>query len=78
MYTVNKVNNFSILSRNVTNQSLPGWEQFNYSRPGRVWLVTSRTGKSLTFFYSVMLFYFYSRILILLKLWMTRNMGALI
>jgi hypothetical protein len=28
---------------------------FNYSRPGRVWLVTSRlgTGKSFTFFYSV-------------------------
>jgi hypothetical protein len=31
-------------------------EQFNYSRPGRVWLVTSRlgTGKSINFFYSVL------------------------
>jgi hypothetical protein len=30
-------------------------KKFNYSRPGRVWLVTSRlgTGKWLTFFYSV-------------------------
>ncbi len=37
--------------------TLPGREYFNYSRPGRVWLVTSRlgTGKSLTFFYSVLL-----------------------
>jgi hypothetical protein len=42
-------------SRDVTNQTLPGWEKFNNSRPGRVWLVTCRlgTGKSLTFFYSV-------------------------
>ena len=34
---------------------LTGREKFNYSRPGRVWLLTSRLGmgKSLTFFYSV-------------------------
>jgi hypothetical protein len=38
-----------------TNQTLPGRELLNYSRPGRVWLVTSRlgTGKTITFFYSV-------------------------
>ncbi len=36
-------------------QTLTGREKFNYSRPGRVWLVTSRlrTAKSQTFFYSV-------------------------
>ncbi len=36
-------------------QTIPDREQLNYSSPGRVWLVTSRlrTGKSLTFFYSV-------------------------
>ncbi len=41
--------------RDVTKQTLPGREQKNLSRPGRVWLVTSRLGmgKSLTFFYSV-------------------------
>ncbi len=30
--------------RDVTNQTLPGREKFNCSRPGRVWLVTSRAG----------------------------------
>ncbi len=36
-----------------------GREYFNYSLPGRLWLVTSRlgTGKSLAFFYSVELAY---------------------
>jgi hypothetical protein len=39
----------------VTNQTLPGGEQFNYSLPWRVWSVASRlgTGKPLNFFYSV-------------------------
>ncbi len=39
----------------VSNQTLPGREWLNYSRPGRVCLVTFRlgTGKSLTFFYIV-------------------------
>jgi hypothetical protein len=52
-YTVKKVTYFPVPSRDVTNQTLPGREQFNYSRPWRVWLVTSRLGrgKSLTFFY---------------------------
>ncbi len=38
-----------------TDQTLPGREQFNYSRPGRVWSVTSQLGteKSVTFFCSV-------------------------
>jgi hypothetical protein len=50
-----KVYDFPILSRDVTNQTLPGGEQFNYSQAGRVWLVTSRlgTGKLLAFLYSV-------------------------
>jgi hypothetical protein len=52
LYTVKKGNNFPVLSRDVTNETLSGRELFNYSRPGRVWLVTSRlgTGKSLPFF----------------------------
>ncbi len=35
------------------NQTLPGRESLNYSRPGRTWLVTSRlkTGKTITFNY---------------------------
>ncbi len=46
------VTDFSIPNRDVTNQTLPGLEFFNYSRPWRVWLVTSRlgTGKTITFF----------------------------
>jgi hypothetical protein len=46
---------FPVLSRDVTNQTLPGREYFNYSLPARVWLVTSLpgTGKSIIFFYSV-------------------------
>jgi hypothetical protein len=53
-YTVKKVNDFPVPSRDVTEQTLPG-RNFYYSRAGRVWLVTSRlgTGISLTFFYSV-------------------------
>jgi hypothetical protein len=52
IYTVKKVSDFPVPSRDVTNQTLSGGEQFNYSRPGRVWLVTSQlgTGKSLAFF----------------------------
>jgi hypothetical protein len=54
-YTVKKFNYFPVLSQDVTNQTLPGREKFNYSWSGRVWLVTSLlgTGKSSTFFYSV-------------------------
>ncbi len=50
-----KVCGFPVPSRDVTNQTLPGQEYFNYSRTERVWLVTSRlgTGKSINFFYSV-------------------------
>jgi hypothetical protein len=49
-YTVKKVTDFPVPSRDVTNQTLPGWEY--YSHPGRVWLVTSRLGTdiSLNFF----------------------------
>jgi hypothetical protein len=55
-YTVKNVTDFPVPSRNVTDQTLPGREYFNHSRPGRVWSVTSRlgTGKSVTFFYSVL------------------------
>jgi hypothetical protein len=51
-YTVKKGYPFPVSSRDVTNQTLPGREKINYSRPRRVWLVTSRlgTGKRLTFF----------------------------
>ncbi len=47
--------NFPVPSRDVTSQTIPGREKLNYSRPGRVWIVTSRlgTGKPLTFFNSV-------------------------
>ncbi len=50
-YTVKKVIGFPVTSREVTNQTLPP-----SSRPGRVWLVTSRlvSGKPITFFYSVL------------------------
>ena len=37
LYTVKKVTDFPVPSRDVTNQTLPGWEKSNYSRPGRVW-----------------------------------------
>jgi hypothetical protein len=40
-YTIKKDYCFPAPSR-ATNQTLPGREKFNYSRPGRVWLVTSR------------------------------------
>ncbi len=50
-YTVKKVTDFSVPGRDVSNQTLPGLELFNYSPPEKVWLVTSRpgTGKSVTF-----------------------------
>ncbi len=35
-YTVKKVSDFSVPTRDVTNQTLPGEEEFNNSRPGRV------------------------------------------
>jgi hypothetical protein len=43
---------FPFPRRDVTNQTLPGRELLNYSRPGRVWLVTPwlGTGKTITFF----------------------------
>jgi hypothetical protein len=55
-YTVKKVNNFPVPSRDVTDKTLPGRKLLNYSRPGRVWSVTSRlgTGKWQASFYSVM------------------------
>jgi len=51
-HTIKKVIVFPVTSWDVTNQTLPGQELLNYSRPGRVWLVTSRlgTGKTTTFF----------------------------
>ncbi len=50
LYIVKKVSDFSVPSRDVTYQTLPGIERVNYSPPGRAWLVTSRlgTGKSIT------------------------------
>jgi hypothetical protein len=53
--TVKKVNDFPVPSRDVTNQTLSGRELLNYSRPGRIWYVTSwlGSGKSGTFFHSV-------------------------
>ncbi len=36
-YTVKKVRLFLIPRRDVTNQTLPAWEQLDYFRPGRVW-----------------------------------------
>jgi hypothetical protein len=50
-----KVIVFPVPSRYVIDQTLPGREYFNYSRPGRLCLVTSRlvTRKTITFFYSV-------------------------
>jgi hypothetical protein len=43
-YTVKKVIVFLVPSQDVTNQTLPCREILNYSRPGRVWVVTSRLG----------------------------------
>ncbi len=62
--TVKKFIVFPVPSRDVTNQTLSGREKFNNSRPGRVWLVTSRLGpgKTITFIYSVCL-----------DLWLDRN-----
>ncbi len=49
-----KVSDFPVPSWDVTKHTLPGREQLNYSRPGILWLVTSRmgTGKTIAFFYS--------------------------
>jgi hypothetical protein len=54
MHCKKKLAIFPVPRRDVTSQTLLGREQLNYSRPGMVWLVTSRlgTGKSLTYFYS--------------------------
>jgi hypothetical protein len=54
--TVKKGYRFSRPSRDVTYQTPPGRELFNYSQPERVWLVTSRLGtkKTITFFYSAL------------------------
>jgi hypothetical protein len=54
-YTVKKVIVFPVPSQDVTNQTFLCRELLNYSRPGKVWLVTSRvgTGKTITFFYSI-------------------------
>ncbi len=43
-YTAKKIFDFPVPSWDVPNQTLPGREKFNYSRPGRVWLVTSPAG----------------------------------
>jgi hypothetical protein len=40
-----KVTDYPIPRRDITDQTLPGQELFNYSWPGRVWPVTSRLGK---------------------------------
>ncbi len=47
-----KVIVFPVTCLDVTNQTLPGRQLLNYSRTGRVWLVTSQpeTGKTLAFF----------------------------
>jgi hypothetical protein len=58
-YTVvKKVCDFPFLSWDVTYQTLPGRNNLIFSRPGRVWFVTSRLGtrKPETIFYSVMIF----------------------
>ncbi len=49
------INEFPVLSRDVTIQALPGRQKLSYSRPGRVWAMTSRLGmgKWQIFFYSV-------------------------
>jgi hypothetical protein len=47
---------FSVMAGSCTLQKkVSDFPVPNYSRPGKVWLVTSRlgTGKSITFFYSV-------------------------
>ncbi len=52
-YTVKKVTDFSVPSRDVTNQTLPGKERVNYSPPGRVWFVAGDEKMAYLFFYSV-------------------------
>jgi hypothetical protein len=54
VHTVKKVNDFPVPSRDVTNQTLPGLENLNYSR-ARESLVSdipAGDGKWQTFFYS--------------------------
>jgi hypothetical protein len=36
MYTVRKVVDFPVPSQDVTHQTLPGGEEFNYSQPGEL------------------------------------------
>ncbi len=72
-YTVKKVSDFPVPSRDVAKQTLPGREyciliipdQWEFGRP--VWLVTSRlgTGKSQTFFYSVPATHFHNTMVFL-------------
>jgi hypothetical protein len=52
MHSVKKVIVFPVPSRDVTNENLPGRKLLNYSRPGRIWFVTSRleSGKRYPFF----------------------------
>jgi hypothetical protein len=50
---VKKVSDLPVPSRDVTNQTLPGRVQLNYSWPGIVWLVTSAgDGKIANLFYN--------------------------
>ncbi len=42
LYTVKKASRFPVLSRDATNQTIPGRKYLNYSRRGRVLFVTSR------------------------------------
>ncbi len=52
LYIVKKGYSFPVTSRENDNLTLPGRELLNYSRTGRVWLVTSQPepGKTLAFF----------------------------
>jgi hypothetical protein len=52
-YTVKKVIVFPVSCRDVTYQTLLDRELLNYSRAGRVWLVTSGWRNAITFSYSV-------------------------
>ncbi len=56
IYTVKKVVDFPVHSRDVSNQTLPNREKFTYSRPERVSTVSdipAGDGKLITFVYSV-------------------------
>jgi hypothetical protein len=43
-YTVKKVTDFPVSSRDVTDKTLLGGEKFNYSRPEKVYSVTFLLG----------------------------------